>query len=162
MVTRSRAVRLVLATLLSACSDWVIEPIGADRDRSVPPPPVNPVQLDRVVQVPEPAVDVLFVVDNSCSMEEEQNALAQNFPAFMSFFEGSGLDWHIGVVSTDMWDPNHSGKLRQISGFNYIDSSTPNPYQVFSQMAVMGTGGDSEEQGRAAAYTALEAEPAAG
>jgi MYXO-CTERM domain-containing protein len=49
-------------------------------------------------------VDVLFVIDNSGSMQEEQAALVQNFPAFMTALENGmgGLpDIHIGVISSN-------------------------------------------------------------
>ena len=35
----------------------------------------TPFRVDRITQVTIPKTDVLFVVDNCCSMEEEQNAL---------------------------------------------------------------------------------------
>ena len=46
-------------------------------------------------------VDVLLVVDNSCSMIEEQGKLSTNFPNFIQYFEDAEVDWHIGVVTTD-------------------------------------------------------------
>ncbi|MEZ4319906.1 MAG: hypothetical protein R3F61_20515 [Myxococcota bacterium] len=147
---------LVLSLLAAACSEYEITPEPQHARVENPPIPENRIQTDRVVQVTEPAVDVLFVVDNSCSMDAEQNALANNFPVFLDYFEGSGLDWHIGVVSTDMDDPDHSGKLRQAAGVRYLERETPNPEVLFQQMAVMGTGGASDEKGRAAVYTALE------
>lgn len=152
----NRSALLVPLLSLVACIDYDprIEPLGP----SVPYPPVeeSPIQVDRTLQVPQPQVDVLFVVDNSCSMAEEQQQLGENFPGFMQYFADSGLDFHIGVISTDMTDPSHRGKLRQIGGNRYIDEDTENPEQVFSMMANMGTGGAYEEKGRAAAYTALE------
>ena len=66
------------------------------------------------MQVTVPSVDVLWVIDNSCSMTEEQQALTDNFNKFVQYFVGSGLDYHIGVVSTN-WDNesgDHRGKLR--------------------------------------------------
>ncbi len=51
------------------------------------------------------AVDILFVIDNSSSMGEEQRALASNFPQFMDVLrdDKQGLpSVHIGVVSTDV------------------------------------------------------------
>lgn len=117
----------------------------------------NPVQEDRIVQVQQPRVDVLFIVDNSCSMSEEQAALSDNFPDFMDYFVGSGLDYHIGVISTDMSDTaNHAGKLQVAGGLSFIDENTPNPANIFAQMASLGTNGDFEEKGRAAAYTMVE------
>ena len=50
-------------------------------------------------------LDLLFVIDNSNSMREEQVSLSQNFPRFIEVLEGieGGLpNVHIGVISTDM------------------------------------------------------------
>ncbi|HJX63287.1 MAG TPA: hypothetical protein VJ860_04965 [Polyangia bacterium] len=54
---------------------------------------------------PTCALDVLFVVDNSPSMDPKQTALAQSFPQMLQQLQQSpgGLpDLHIGVVSSDM------------------------------------------------------------
>jgi hypothetical protein len=120
-----------------------------------PPDLMVPVQQDRIVQVTVPSVDVLWVIDNSCSMAEEQESLAENFPKFMDYFVGSGLDYHVGVVSTDMDNPNHRGKLRHAGGVNYIDDTVADPMPIFSQMASMGTDGSSFEKGLAATYSAM-------
>jgi len=116
----------------------------------------SPFASDRIVQVTIPKVDVLFVVDNSCSMEEEQEALGANFDAFLDYFLGSGLDYHVGVVSTDMNDPLHSGALRNVNGFRWIEEGTSDPELVFDAMVTMGVEGHWQEKGRAAAYTAIE------
>lgn len=121
------------------------------------PRPLEPTEnTDRLVQIDKPQVDILWVIDNSCSMLEEQEGLAYNFPVFMNYFLNSGLDYHIGVVSTDMVDVNQSGKLVGAQGFLYIDEETPNPSSVFSQMAVMGTGGSADERGLDSSYMALK------
>lgn len=124
---------------------------------SEPPQIVNPIQEDRLVQATEPVVDVLFVIDNSSSMGDEQNILNANFPAFIPYFVGSGLDYHIGMVSTDVDLPNHSGKLRTGLGYRFIDDQTEDPEAVFEAMtASLGVIAGSVESGRAAAYHALE------
>ena len=56
-------------------------------------------------------VDVLLVVDNSCSMVEEQNKLASNFQAFIEFFQGVDVDYQIGVITTDNEAEEFSGRL---------------------------------------------------
>jgi|GEM_PF-1382950 len=68
-------------------------------------------------------VDVLMVVDNSCSMFEEQDKLAANFEGFISAFEGIEVDWQIGVVTTDMVTEGHQGALR--GGDDELILSTP-------------------------------------
>ena len=48
-------------------------------------------------------VDILFVVDNSGSMSEEQANLARNFPVFMDELTAlQGGDFNIAAVSTDL------------------------------------------------------------
>ena len=121
------------------------------------PKPLDPIeQSDKLVQVTQPQVDVLFVIDNSCSMSDEQAQLSINFPLFMAYFLGSGLDYHIGTTSTDMNDPGQSGKLWSSNGYLWIDEETINPEQVFTNISVMGTGGSGIEKGRDAAYSAIE------
>jgi hypothetical protein len=53
---------------------------------------------------PCPAVDLLFVIDNSRSMQEEQDSLVASFPGFIAGIEdllGSQTSYHVGVVTTD-------------------------------------------------------------
>ena len=57
-------------------------------------------------------VDVLLVVDNSCSMAEEQNKLAGNFDAFIQYFSEAEVDWQIGVVTTDVITEGFMGRLQ--------------------------------------------------
>src|SRR5207249_4680018 len=56
-------------------------------------------------------VDVLFVVDNSPSMCEKQQNLAGKFQAFITSLQSQNLDFHIGVVATDMDNAAFQGKL---------------------------------------------------
>ncbi len=50
-------------------------------------------------------VDFLFVVDNSVSMNDEQDALVVSFPSFMETIEStlSAADYHVLVADTDAW-----------------------------------------------------------
>ncbi|MBT3217832.1 MAG: VWA domain-containing protein [Proteobacteria bacterium] len=148
----------IYCVLLLALGCQEYEIVDHKKDWGEPRAPLLETQTntDRVVQTSIPAVDILFVIDNSCSMEDEQMKLAQNFPAFVNYFIDSGLDWHIGVVSTDMERSNHQGKLQSGGGYRYIDESVADPVSAFQSMAKMGINGSSAESGRAAAYTALE------
>jgi len=50
-------------------------------------------------------IDILWVIDNSGSMEQEQTSLANNFPEFVRVLEGieGGLpNIHMGIVSSNM------------------------------------------------------------
>jgi len=122
------------------------------------PPIESPTIEDRILQLTTPKVDILFLVDNSGSMGDNQAELVQNFPSFINYFVGSGLDYHIGVSSTDL-DANYNGsqgKLRKIAGSSYIEPETTNPTGVFTAMAQMGTGGSGNEKGTGGIYDCLE------
>ncbi len=51
------------------------------------------------------AIDILFVIDNSGSMAEEQKNLARSFDAFIQDMKKVDLDFQIGVMSTDATRP---------------------------------------------------------
>jgi hypothetical protein len=128
----------------------------------IPVPIPNPAEIkssiveDRFRQSEKPTVDILWVVDNSGSMAQEQSDLSLNFPAFMNYFLGSNLNYHIGVVSTDLYNPLGNGQLIQYNGVRWIDTETHDPLSTFSGMAQIGTFGSGQEQGVGAAFAALE------
>ncbi len=151
---------LWLLVLTGGCIEYepssTLPPAGVPNDRPLP----IETNTDKLVQVQVPEVDILWVVDNSCSMSEEQSALQANFPIFMDFFLGSGLDYHIGVTSTDTSQAN--GDLRATAGVKWIDETTANPTTVFGSMVVMGTSGSATERGRDPTYQAIEVKSAPG
>ncbi len=70
-----------------------------------------------------PKVDILFVIDNSNSMDEHQKSLRSNIPRFLQAFQKkANVDFHIGMVTVH--DPKHvvpgkkfyweNGKLRPV------------------------------------------------
>lgn len=124
--------------------------------RAAPVPDAT--HTDAIVQLTTPQVDILWMVDNSCSMADEQQELTENFPLFMNFFVGSGLDYNVGVTSSDLHGNYNGskGKLREVSGARFIEPETANPVQVFQAMATMGTSGSAQEQGSGAVYSAIE------
>jgi len=119
--------------------------------------------VDRFEQASPLAVDILFVIDDSCSMGPMQTELSQSFPLFMSYLLGSGIDYHLGVTSTSIVSSAsycggsyRDGELVSAQGIRWIDADTPNPESVFSQMATLGTRGSGCEQGLGATYRALD------
>jgi hypothetical protein len=140
-----------------ACSDYEIHDQNDALGTYNPPDLGAEVKTDRIVQVTVPSVDVLWVIDNSCSMEEEQSSLTANFGKFMNYFTNSGLDYHVGVVSTDMDSGAHSGKLRRDGGKSFIDTtySASEASQSFTRRARMGTSGSGWEMGLDAAWAAI-------
>ncbi len=101
------ACALALGFMAAGCQDYNFNPVG----RCVIQPGTKRVTLSSVS-----SADVLFVVDDSGSMNEEQTALANNFSRFIGNLDqsnvsrvGNGLepfDFHIAVTSTSVfWNP---------------------------------------------------------
>lgn len=108
----------------------------------------------------EPApVDVLWVVDTSCSMADEQEKLAEHFPAFIDFFVTSGLEFKMAVTDTDVNEVDtDEGLDGHFSGDPAIlTPETPDLEAAFVEAALMGiTPHHDDERGLHAAWTSLE------
>lgn len=117
---RSNASRIGLATsmvmlALSGCTqDYkltqsltsAVAPTGNNPGGSPNPttPPPGSISQTDTFQVAAPGVvkaDILFVIDNSGSMQEEQTAMANAFSSFITEFVNKAVDYHIGIISTD-------------------------------------------------------------
>ena len=76
-------------------------------------------------------MDIVFVVDNSGSMKEEQDNLAVNFPKFAKVISdyktksGDSLDFRIAVTSSD--DKKEKGKFLNVKGAGVTGNCTPGP-----------------------------------
>jgi hypothetical protein len=110
------------------------------------------IQLD-----PEP-VDVLWVVDTSGSMLDEQAKLAENFPAFIRFFVDEALMFRIGVTSTNVFEEETEGLDGRLNGDPpWLEPDTPGLEDAFVERAYMGIDDHhSDEKGLHASWTALE------
>ena len=60
--------------------------------------------VEEFIQEGNNATDILWVVDNSCSMGGEQTSLAVNFSSFIQIVDALDMDYHIGVTTTDTGD----------------------------------------------------------
>ncbi len=100
-------------------------------------------------------VDVLFVVDNSCSMMEEQAALQAYFPVLLAQFIDTNVDYHIGITVLD--DYQGQPEIGRLYGSTpYIDTTTPDPEESFAGNMTMGADGyGSCEAGLDASHRAL-------
>jgi hypothetical protein len=90
---------LALATLLGGCLGHAVKEV--EYDKIVTPRRALDIDLNR-------DVDILFVIDNSGSMAEEQARLARNFPAFIAALDDMQADYRIGVTTTDVAHPGCS------------------------------------------------------
>lgn len=106
---------------------------------------------DAFEQLGNNQTDVLFVIDNSGSMSEDQASLAANFGSFLAVVTALDVDFHLGVVTTDV-----GGDLGQLQGsVRVITPSTPDPQATFDANANVGGSGSGIEQGFHSAYLAL-------
>ena len=96
----------------------------------------------------EVSADILFVVDNSASMSEEQERLGENFLAFVDVLAGTFADWQIGVITTD---PDENGALRSA----ILTPDTPDLDASFAEAVAVGTEGSRDEQGLLTAALAV-------
>ncbi len=89
---------------------------GHDAGADAGLPPCTPETFEEPPTGPPVAVDLLFVVDSSGSMSEEQRTLAENFPRMLEMLLTGDMDrdgvrdffpvasLHVGVVTTDLGD----------------------------------------------------------
>ena len=93
------------------------------------------------------SADILFVVDNSCSMGDKQTQLKNNFDQFMNVFAASGVDYNIGLITTDSYDL--VGPI--------ITPATVDPVaELVAQVDSIGIGGNANEIGIYQSYYALQ------
>jgi hypothetical protein len=102
-------------------------------------------QIDVFEQEEINKADILFVVDNSCSMTEEQDDLSSNAENFVNTLISNGIDFQISVITTDSASPVIS----------MITSDRLDAGIVLSNAVRVGTGGSFSEQGQERAMEAL-------
>jgi hypothetical protein len=103
-------------------------------------------------------MDVLFVIDNSKSMQQEQANLAQNIPAFIGalrMFRNGTADFRIGLTTTSaptssILDPapNAAGALLKTQDMKdlWLESDDPKLEEHFAALAQVGTAGSLREE----------------
>lgn len=116
-----------------------------------------------------PSVDILFVIDDSGSMADNQQSLVDSFPGFIGAVQtqlAGAKSYHIGVVTTDFYPDNPancidigdlitqtggpSSSNQQCtpfaSGTRFLDENEPDIGAKFACMGLVGTGGSSDER----------------
>jgi hypothetical protein len=109
---------------------------------------------DTFTQEP-PKLDILFVMDDSCSMGEEQVFVANNMDEFLDFAAANMADWQVGVTTTD--DGLSSGHFVG----PIVTPSTPLAENVLQDQILVGQLGSALERGLRASELALS-EPVLG
>jgi hypothetical protein len=101
-------------------------------------------QTDTFIQEENEKVDILFVVDNSCSMSEDQTSLSTNSIAFITELDAGGADYHIAVITTD--NPSFRGPV--------LYPGHPDLILEFQRQLVAGVSGSATEKGLEMAHQA--------
>lgn len=121
--------------------------------------PVRVVVEDTFVQAPEPAVDLLFVVDDTASMAQEQEALGEAAAALVTALGDAELAWQAAIVSTDMSGPRAGWLL----GDPFVlTPGLPDVESLFAEAFAVGVDGATPEAGLAAAVEAVTLAEAGG
>ena len=88
--------------------------------------------------------DIMFFVDQSCSMEDDKVRMIQNFGSFIQELDETEVDYLVMVVTSDQGCHNMA----------YLKPETENKESIFQQ-AVGGNGGSFTEAGFVVANNAL-------
>ncbi|MCY1023624.1 vWA domain-containing protein [Pyxidicoccus sp. MSG2] len=160
MKLRTRATLLLLTAALwgSACKSPVDDPGSTLPGKCEAESPV----------VSPQKTDILFVIDNSSSMAEEQEGIARELPAFVEALkEGGGIaqDFRVGVITTSVYRrvlfqgqeqvryyEDQSGRLQpvpdasgQATDEHFIEGSDPFLVEKFRRLVEQGTNGSGQE-----------------
>lgn len=110
--------------------------------------------------------DILFVIDNSISMEEEQKGIAKRISRF--FEKIKYLDWRVGIITTDPYETNiitgqynslgDGALLKFPNGQYYIDSrlKLSKAKKLFSDTIFRPEQGNGHERGIHNTYRSIE------
>lgn len=144
-----------------------ISPTPEGTTTPTPTPSTTPVSQVDSISVPaldKTKVDMIFVVDNSGSMEDEQAIIAKNFGSFIDKFEQKDIDYRIAVITTDVVDPladtTHWGStifpgyispsrgnfLSKYSGEKWLTKNSSNLGTKFRNNVQPGISGSGREQ----------------
>ena len=127
----------------------------------VPTPIITckPLDSDKFVLPPKTKkpIDVLFVIDDSASMKNDQESLAANFKSFIGSFTANEVDFHLGTVTTDMLKTGRKGELVLPNSptQRFLKSGMPMLQEAFEAMVNVGVNGSPDEKGLPAAKAAL-------
>lgn len=162
-ITRQRIVVMFVNFLISGCSDPVsfqpTDPYSQSNSSGLS-------KSEHFTQgIVSKKLDILFVIDNSASMAEEQQKMGERIDSFLdSLYD---VDWQIGITTTDVSDGKYGVKgqlLNFVGTSGYIlNKNTPNYTVAFkntiqrSESYLCGTDcASGDEQPMRAAIMAIE------
>ena len=108
-------------------------------------------ELHKGVELKQSKIDMLWVIDNSSSMEHFQNEVKENIRIFIENLSNENFqaNWKMGLISTSAYE-RHNGRgfsVRPYLGFETpFDSSHPNPEFAFRRAVTDMSTGDGAEK----------------
>lgn len=105
-----RHLSALLLLTLSACPDRSVSTVFPEQGK---------VETKDIPAVPRRDADILFLIDDSGSMKEEQDSLRANFGKFMNVLEtldGGMPNVHIGVATSDLGESATDGTVGSVGG----------------------------------------------
>jgi hypothetical protein len=152
----TRALLPVVLTTIVGCSDYEVYSLES---------------ADIFYQLEASEVDILLVVDNSCSMSPYQAKLASSFDSFLTYFLEGNVDYQIGVTTTSLqqveYDPYFDPPCTQqvvnaipapgvLVNNTIITPDTADANATFSEIVNVGICGGAFEMGLGSARLALQ------
>jgi hypothetical protein len=146
--------------------------VGADLSNCFNPQPANLKNMSQSINVAvQSQVDILFVIDNSGSMQQEQQGMGDKINGFLNKI--GNLDWQIAVTTTDErattpitgdtsrpWSDGQFRPFDSNAGSQYIlRHAQVDPADAQSKLAAaiqMGVAGSGNERGINSVYRAVE------
>ncbi len=113
---------LVVVAVFGACGDYLIDP----NDQAIPP---YVSYTETFAQTPVEARDILWLIDNTKSMQPEGQALSPLFNDFIGAIEKYNISYQVGIITTDA--QNDQGMLQGTPSI--ITSDTPNADEIFRE-----------------------------
>jgi len=134
-------VGLALLFLVFGCGQ---DPTFQRFDDYVKPPTTVMNYPVKAIERTNAQVDILWVIDNSYSMQNIQNNVITNTGIFMQEFDKKGgIDWKMGLISTDIDETAYLG-LNTRSGFNHRSGSRVTTFT--DAVRRLGLNGDTTER----------------
>jgi len=121
-VSHAVALLPLLVILGTACGDYLIDP----NDQTIPP---YVSWTDVFTQTPVEARDILWLIDNTMSMQPEGQALSPLFNDFIAAIEKYNISYQVGIITTDA--QNDQGRLQGTPSI--ITSDTPDAAEIFQE-----------------------------
>jgi hypothetical protein len=98
-------------------------------------------------------VDIVWIVDNSSSMQQHQTRLSQQIPILVSALQNLKMDYHMVAITTSMGADGTGGQF--LGAPAVLTSTTPNLQSLLASRILQGETGSNLERGFLSLETAL-------